>query len=158
MMGKTHIVFGILIGLLSLKYLNVPSIPVFLVLVGISSLLVDLDCSQSFLGKRIQTVSWFIEKLFGHRNFFHSVFPLLILLILFFYILDWNIAGMAVLIGYGSHLIMDSFTHMGISLFYPINKKRIRGFTKTGGVADYLLFFIFLSLDLFLIIRYFILI
>lgn len=148
MMLRTHLAFGFLIGMLSLNYLNVPNIYLFLGIVCISSILADVDSSKSRIGKKIKTLSWTIEKTFGHRNIFHSIFPLVAIIILFFFYLKWNVVGMAMIIGYSSHLFIDCFTRMGIGFLHPISKKRITGFMKTGGLLEHLLFVMIVVLDL----------
>jgi len=100
-------------------------------------------------------LSWVLEKLFGHRNLFHSIFPLLAILALFFYVLGWNVAGAAMLIGYASHLLIDSLNFAGIAPFYPLSTKRIVGFVKTGGIVEHVLFFIILIADAVLLLRTF---
>jgi len=151
MMSRTHLAFGFLIGLLSLNYFNIPNVYVYLAILCVGSILADIDNSESRIGKRIKVVSWPIEKIFGHRNFFHSIFPLVIIFVLFFYIIKWNVVGAALLIGYGSHIFIDMFTHMGVALFHPFHNKRITGFMKTGGVAEHALFFSIVLVDLILL-------
>lgn len=153
MILRTHAAFGILIGLLSLKYLNVPNPYIFIVTVCFASVIPDIDSSESKVGRRIKPLSWLIEKTIGHRNLFHSIFPLIIIAVTFFYFLDWNVAGTALLIGYGSHLFIDMFTYMGIALFHPLHSRRITGFVKTGGITDHILFFLFLLTDLIILSR-----
>lgn len=154
MMLRTHVAFGILIGLLSLKYLNVPNPYIFLAIVCLASVIPDVDSSQSKIGRKVKTLSWLIEKTIGHRNMFHSIFPLIIIAVTFFYFLDWNVAGTALLIGYGSHLFIDMFTYMGIALFHPLHSRRITGFVKTGGITDHILFLLFLLTDLVILSRF----
>lgn len=150
-MLRTHAAFGFLIGLLSLNYLNVPNVYIYMALIFIAATIPDIDKSDSKIGKRVHTLSWFIEKTFGHRNLFHSIFPLVAIFLIFFYFLGWNVVGIALLIGYGSHLFIDSFTYMGIGLFHPVHKKRITGFIKTGGIIEHLLFFLLLFVNIILI-------
>lgn len=154
MMLRTHAAFGFLISLLSLKYLNVPNPYIFLTIVCLAAVIPDIDSSKSKIGKRIKTLSWVIEKTIGHRNLFHSIFPLIAIAVIFFYFLNWNVAGIALLIGYGSHLFVDMFTYMGIALFHPVYNRRITGFVKTGGITDHILFFLFLLTDLIILSRF----
>lgn len=148
MLLRTHIAFGFLIGLLSLKYLNAPSIYLFLLMVCFASVLPDIDSSDSRIGKKIKPLSWFIEKTFGHRNLLHSIFPLAVMFWIFFYFLRWNVAGIAFLLGYSSHLFLDTFTYMGVGFLHPLYKGRITGFIKTGGIIEYILFFILIFVNI----------
>ena len=154
MMLRTHAAFALLIGMLSLKYLNVPSTFFFLAMVCIASMLADIDSSNSKIGRKLPALSWFIERAFGHRNFFHSIFPLIAVAVILFYFLDWNVAGAAFLIGYGSHLFTDSFTRMGVGIFHPFYRKRITGFIRTGSLTEYFIFFLLLALNLMIIWKY----
>lgn len=140
MLFRTHIAFGLLASLLSLKYLEVPNIYTFMILTCLAAVLPDIDESKSRIGRQTGPLSWLIEKIFGHRNIFHSIFPLIGIALLFIYFLKLDMIGTAFLIGYSSHLFIDSFTHMGIGLLYPLSNKRIRGFVKTGGIAEHVLF------------------
>jgi len=151
MLLRTHLAFGLLLGLLSLKYLNVPNTYLFLLMVCFASALPDVDESSSKIGRKIKPLSWFIEQTFGHRNFFHSIFPLIALFVVFFYILDWNVAGIALLLGYGSHLFIDMFNYMGIGLLYPLYKGRITGFIKTGGIIEHIIFFILIFANILIL-------
>jgi len=147
-MSRTHLAFGLLVGLFSLRYLNVPHAGIFLGLVCLSTLIADIDNSNSKVGKRVKTISATIEKTIGHRTFFHSLFPLMIITALFFFILKWNVAGMAILLGYGSHIFIDAFTHMGIGPLYPLHKKRVKGFIKTGSLSEHIFFFTIIVLNI----------
>jgi len=142
MLLRTHLAFGLLVGLLSLNYLNVPSTYLFIIMVCFASALPDIDESDSRIGRKLRPLSTIIEKVFGHRNIFHSIFPLILIFIIFFYVLKWNVAGVAFLLGYSSHLFTDMFTYMGVGLLYPLYKGRITGFIKTGGIVEHILFFI----------------
>jgi len=154
MMLRTHVAFGLLVGLLSLKYLNVPNPYIYIAIVLLAAVIPDIDKSDSKVGRRVHALSWFIEKTFGHRNLFHSIFPLIAIFLIFFYFLGWNVAGAAILIGYGSHLFIDCFTHMGIGPFHPIYNRRITGFMKTGGITEHILFFLLLLINLIVLSRF----
>lgn len=151
MLLRTHLAFGLLVGLLSLNYLNVPNIYIYLAIVCFASAIPDIDESKSKIGRKIMPISWFIEKTFGHRNLFHSVFPLIILFVIFFYILEWNVVGIAFLLGYGCHLFSDMFNYQGIGLLHPLYKGRITGFIKTGGVIEVVLFFLLLFANILIL-------
>src|SRR3989338_6347632 len=121
MMYKTHLIFGLLAGIISLKYLNVNNEGVFLFLCTIAALFPDIDHNESYLGKRIKWLSSFIMRVFGHRGFFHSVFPVLILFLIFYYF-GYSEIGYALGLGYLSHLLIDSITLEGINFLHPFSK------------------------------------
>ena len=142
-MYKTHLIFGLLAGIISLKYLNVNNEGLFLFLCTIAALFPDIDHNESYLGKRIKWLSSFIMRVFGHRGFFHSVFPVLILFLIFYYF-GYSEIGYALGLGYLSHLLIDSITLEGINFLHPFSKFRISGFVKTGGLLEIIIFVILL--------------
>lgn len=150
-MFQTHIAFGLLAGMLSLKYLNVPNPYIYILIVCTAAAMPDIDESESRIGKKIRPLSWLIEQIFGHRNLFHSVFPLIAIYIIFFHCLKWNVAGAALLIGYGSHLFMDMLTYMGIGPLHPFYRKRITGFIKTGGLVEHILLILLVLADIIIL-------
>ncbi len=71
-----------------------------------------------------------ILPFFTHRGFMHTPVGAALFTIVFKLILitlnTTIVLEIAFLVGYISHLIMDTFTCMGIMWFYPISKKRLR--------------------------------
>lgn len=145
---KTHLVFGLFFGLLFLSLFYVPNRILFLGIVAIASLFPDIDAKESILS--IKLINW----IFGHRKLFHSIWPLLFLYIIFNYLLEWNPISLAIIIGYGSHLVSDTFNKTSIMFFYPLKLKQ-KGFIRTGSFLELLFFIIFLVLDLFLVVKLF---
>lgn len=139
MMYKTHLIFGLLIGIFSLKFLNIENEWLFLSFCTIAALFPDLDHNESYLGRRIKWLSSFIMNVFGHRGFFHSIFPVFILFFIFYY-LGYTEIGYALGIGYLSHLLIDSITLEGINFLHPFSKLRISGFVRTGGFLEIIIF------------------
>lgn len=134
-MWRTHLVFGILCGLLVYGLFSISlSIYVFLALVGISSLIVDIDHPSSKVGKKVKPVSFVTNFLMGHRGMIHSLIPA-VLLFLVFVIFGYFEIGLALGLGYFSHLIADMLTLEGINFFYPL-KTRTSGFIRTGGFIE----------------------
>ena len=138
MMFQTHLVFNLFIGLFLMNYFSQKYLFLGLLLFG--SLLPDIDNPYSKLGRKIKPVSGLIKFIFGHRGFFHSlIFPILIYVILR-YIFDLKLIGIAILIGYVLHLVIDGLTKEGVNYFYPFAKFRMSGFIKTGGMLEWLIF------------------
>ncbi|HIJ98741.1 TPA: metal-dependent hydrolase [archaeon] len=146
MMFYTHLAFGFLAGLLTMKLLTVNNIYPFFAVVLLSSILPDIDIGNSKVGRGTK-LGWLVEWVFGHRGFFHSAFPAVILFI-FFYSFGYGELGLASFVGYGSHLISDALGHKGVYLFYPLAKLRL-GLIKTGGFSEYL----FLGLIIYLSVQ-----
>ena len=130
-MFKTHLAVSLFVLLLLLpKYGGWAFIVFFL----LGTIMPDIDTSTSFIGKRFRAFGW----LFLHRGIFHTIWmPLLLSLIIMF--ADREVAG-AFALGYGLHLLLDSFNHAGIRPFHPLSKTRIKGIFKTGGVFEKILF------------------
>lgn len=88
------------------------------------SLLPDIDQPTATLGRRLGPVSVFINKVCGHRNFFHSLLFLGLIYLTFYFLLPaYTWAGIGIFLGGMSHLILDALNHTGVALFWPIKKK-----------------------------------
>tara|TARA_Y100000310_G_scaffold264291_1_gene274917 strand:- start:2270 stop:2725 length:456 start_codon:yes stop_codon:yes gene_type:complete len=134
MLFKTHILFGFLIWLITQQYFGI-NIYLSLVIILLTSILPDIDKSNSKIGSKIKPISFIIEKLFGHRKLFHSL--------LFWTAISaliWHYAGkpyaIITLIGISSHLIADALTKQGINFLYPLSQFRIAGFIETGSLLE----------------------
>ena len=90
---------------------------------AITSLLPDADYPKSWLGRQLGSVSEELNRLFGHRCFLHSLLALLIVSAVLGAPLWWitgnPATGVAVFVGYGSHLFADMMTLGGVQLFWP---------------------------------------
>jgi membrane-bound metal-dependent hydrolase YbcI (DUF457 family) len=58
------------------------------------------------------------------------------------------------MLGFVSHLLLDAFTRKGIRFAYPF-RWVVRGCLRTGKLADWLMFFVFLVLDVLLLVGFF---
>jgi len=141
MLFRTHLAFGLLSGLLFVKWLNISYF--WLILVMFFSVFVDIDEYKSKVGKKVIFLSFVIKLLFKHRGLIHSlILPLIIFGFLWFF--DYFILGLSILIGYGSHLLLDILNISGIRLFYPISNFKVKGFVKTGSMLENILFVLIL--------------
>lgn len=114
------------------------------------SIFPDVDEKSSKIFKKLRPFSY-LAVLFGHRTVFHTLyFPAAIALVLF--IFNLKLLSLAVLIGYLLHLFLDLTTKKGISLFYPLSKKRIRGFIKVGSLVENIIFVVLIILIIFKLI------
>ena len=143
MMYYTHIAFALFSSLIALKFLNVSNPYLFLLIACFVSLLPDIDNKDSKLGKKVKFISFFFE----HRGILHTIFPPILLFILFSY-LNYNLFALAVLIGYLSHILIDGLTLEGINFLHPISSFRISGFVRTGAFLETIFFLLFVGLDL----------
>ncbi len=121
MLLYTHLAFAFLVGLYF--------IPNQIIFVLLGSVIPDIDNTHSWVNRRLKITRIF-SYLFKHRGFCHSLWFGLGLFILLSYFIP-TYAG-AILIGYCSHLVMDSFTKHGVNYLYPISRFHVRGFIETG--------------------------
>tara|TARA_Y100000310_G_scaffold17224_1_gene17094 strand:+ start:4304 stop:4747 length:444 start_codon:yes stop_codon:yes gene_type:complete len=131
MQYHTHLLFALLLALYTKDYFQADLFFIIIVLIG--SLLPDLDETKSYLGRRIPFLPTISKLLFGHRGIYHSI-PFAILLTLLINIFSFK-AAIAILIGYLSHILLDSITKQGIQPLWPL-KLRMKGPIKTGGLFE----------------------
>ena len=80
-----------------------------------------------------------------HRGLFHSfTFCILVTFILTLY---WPDLAFPFFLGYGLHLLADSWTVEGIKPFWPM-KLVSRGNVKVGGTIENTLFLVFVLMDI----------
>jgi len=147
MMYKSHLVFGIFIGIVYLLLFGVSGNKyLFLSFVGLAALFPDIDHENSKIGNKVKGLSFLIRNVFGHRGFFHSIFPAVILYFVFVYIFNLKLIGLGIAVGYISHLMSDALTVTGVNFLHPF-KAKVSGFIRTGSILEYIFFFVFLVLD-----------
>ena len=135
----THAAAGLVFGLVGLKYgLAAFAEPGFLLFTIFGALLPDIDHPKSKLGRKIPI----LPKLLKHRGMTHSIFgcvlsaTLLFLLLNFIGIGAWSVAVMALLLGFTSHLVLDSLNPTGIHWLRPFHKLHVKGPIGTGGIGE----------------------
>lgn len=145
MMFKTHLLFGFLVGLFALSFFNVGNKYLFLFFVLLGALMPDIDETRSKIGQEIKIVSRVINFAFGHRGFMHTVYvPLIVFLVfLAFGQMMW---GFGFLVGYLSHIFIDGLTLAGVEMFHPLSKMKMRGFIRTGGFWEYVVFVVLFAI------------
>ena len=152
---KAHLAFGLFIGLLYLTYAEVQNKFLFILFVMLGSAMPDIDTASSKLGSKIWPLSKLIEIFLGHRGIFHSIW-LIILIPGIVYLYISKIYGIALFIGYFSHVLMDGFTKKGINFLNPFLELRLSGFIETGSLLEKLIFVVILLMDIFLMLKIFI--
>ena len=151
MMYYTHAAFGLLLSLVYIGIFSVENHAIFLLTALFFSLFPDIDESKSKIGRNSRILSKTANFIFGHRGFFHTIWiPALLFLALILFNVK-IIIGIAVLIGYLSHLFMDAITRHGIRPFYPLYHWRINGFIKTNSIFEKVFFLVVIVLDLYLV-------
>jgi membrane-bound metal-dependent hydrolase YbcI (DUF457 family) len=137
---KTHLAIGVFAVVFFLPYVNHKL--VFIPVVLIASLLPDIDSGFSTFGRK--KIFRPLQALTKHRGIFHSfTFCILFSVILAFY---FPVAAFGFFLGYGLHLLADSWTREGIMPFWPIQEVA-RGRVTDGGTLEEGIFFVFVILD-----------
>lgn len=126
-------------------FLEMPFWVLFFVL--LSTAFVDIDVRSSSLGNRwyFRPLQWVVN----HRGVFHSLFFGLFLSLIIGSFILWG--GFGFFVGYVSHLFLDCWTRSGVRLFWPL-KWKIKGFVKSGGVVEDVVFVLLLLVDVGLVI------
>lgn len=142
MLFKTHLAFGLLTALILRSFFSLGNnfdFIIFTVFVLLGALLPDFDNPNSKAGKSFGIVSVIFNKLFGHRGISHGIFFPLILTILIS--IFWSRTfGLAIFVGYLSHILIDGLTKQGVNLLHPISTLHIRGFVETGSFVETIIF------------------
>jgi inner membrane protein len=150
MQFKTHLAFSLLIALLAVNFGIITPSAIFFAFVLLGSLLPDIDTPESFVGKAFRPISCIFRLFLGHRTVFHSIWvPSAILIV----IAAFNPAvGIAIFLGYISHLLIDMLTKSGIRPLYPLDF-HISGPFRTGGLFEILIFLALVAFDSLLFLR-----
>lgn len=111
----------------------------FVLVAFLATFIPDADSKFSTLGKNksLRILQFFVR----HRGMMHS-FSFLILITLFF-VLFFPIISLGFFLGYGLHLLADSFTVRGIKPFYPL-KKKSSWKIRTGGRSEVIILVCFI--------------
>lgn len=159
------------------------SLILYIYFIRLGSIFPDIDCQQSYLGRRLPLVSRIINSKFPHRSFTHSLLFIYILVFISFIIniflkvfypyiycyIDIYIFTIyyGFILGCVSHIFFDMFNCNGVRLLYPSeNKYRLplAPVIKTGSINEkrfnaFLSFLtdILIILYLFIAIKFFIL-
>lgn len=151
MMFKTHLAFSLLISLIAFKIFAVQNPVLFTLSVLLGTVFLDIDTTKSKIGKKFKPLSFVLNLLFGHRGFIHTIY-LPVAALLFSLVISRGLIGYGFLLGYFSHLFLDSLSLAGISPFTPLSKFRVSGFIKTNSFSEYILFFVIVWLTIYFII------
>jgi inner membrane protein len=126
--------------------------PLFvLVFVLLAAVFVDIDIKSSSFGSRwyFRPLQWVVK----HRGVFHSLFFALFLSLVIGSLSLWG--GFGFFVGYLSHLFLDCWTKSGVKLLWPL-KWRVKGFVRSGGTVEDVVFVLLLLIDLFIIVKIYI--
>jgi inner membrane protein len=145
MLIKTHFaitIFGILLLISSVEHKVV-----FVIVALFATLLPDVDSRFSVMGRKgLNRILQFFTK---HRGIIHSFTFLILVTLIFVFI--FPVVALGFFLGYGLHLIADSFTSYGITPFAPFSKKKSEGFIVSGKKFEKFLFIAFIIFDILLL-------
>jgi inner membrane protein len=115
---------------------------IFYAVAALGALVPDIDNARSTLGKHLGVVSKAIQKHAGHREIFHSLIGLALAAAVMWGLqqgislglrqLGWpltaealvaNVTLVALLVGYGLHLVADSLTLGGVPWLWPWHER-----------------------------------
>ena len=117
MLGKTHALCAVLLAAaLGFSPLEAGIAAVF-------SLLPDADLPYSYIGRVFGPIALAVNRKYGHRTVTHSLLSLGLVsaaaLILYFLGIIRLSFAEAVIVGYGSHIVLDLLNPTGIPLLWP---------------------------------------
>ena len=137
MTGKTHITGGIAASLAFAQITNYD--PVLMMGAGVvGSIIPDICHGGSKIGRSMPALSKGINVLFGHRSFTHSLLFLFITAFVLTYMNVNEAITAGIVVGMGSHCVLDMATKNGIKLLFPLNLTiRFPITIRTGGTAEY---------------------
>ena len=147
MMFKTHLVFSLLVSLLTFKYFGLNPY-IFILVCTIVGTLPDIDHPKSKV--KIPLISKILNFFFGHRKLFHSIFFVIIIGLVIKSV--WGDYYIPFELGYLSHIILDAFTKQGINFIYPLKQLTVKGFIRTGGFLEKVIFVILVVLNVVVLI------
>lgn len=145
MLARTHFIVALFVYLICFNFIQDKLI--FGAFLFLATFLVDIDSRKSKIGNHwfLRPMQWFIP----HRGIFHSLFFAFLISYLI-YLLNFQ-AALGFLVGYLLHLVLDCLTKQGVSLFKPFSSKKFKGFLKSGGIIEEIIFVLLLLADIFLV-------
>jgi inner membrane protein len=97
------------------------------VVVGLFSVLPDIDSPRSFVGRAAGPLSRHIERRWGHRTVTHSYAVQAVLwlaLLPLGLVWGWWEYYWAAVLGYSGHVLLDTMTVQGVRVWWPWNSRR----------------------------------
>lgn len=142
MLLRTHLIFNFLVYLIFVKT-NVFGLNLItFLIVFFATCLPDIDIVGSWISKVTKPASNLVHVFVAHREFLHSLTFALILGVIGLLLQIKLVYIVLFLVFYCLHLFSDSLTKSGIKWFWP-SKFKTKGFIKTGGFFEAILFLLF---------------
>ena len=120
MTAPTHVTFGALCYFVTAAALQWQPSTAAVATAALGSLLPDIDLPTSAVGRPFFPISKALNEQIGHRTLTHSVVGIFLLFLILspLVFLD-SLILWALVIGYVSHLLIDTVNKAGIELLYP---------------------------------------
>jgi inner membrane protein len=115
---KYHLLFSTLIFIIIKLYYDYSLGLIAFIACIFAALLPDIDHPNSKISKKLFLISWILNFFLRHRGLTHSFICLGLILFGTTFFHSHEITY-GILIGYGSHLLGDMSTTMGVPLFWP---------------------------------------
>jgi inner membrane protein len=120
MTAPTHITFGALCYFVTAAAMQWPVTTGAVATAAFGSLLPDIDLPTSMVGRPLFPIARVLNEQLGHRTLTHSIVGILLLVIILLPLfLLAPLIFWALLVGYFSHLLIDTENKAGIELLYP---------------------------------------
>jgi len=137
MMARSHVVVGAGAWIAAAPLMNLPPFnAVGLGLAVLGALAPDVDCPQSWVGRRTRPISTLLAAVLDHRGVTHSALAMIGLVALALQAGVWRSAAWAFVVGYLSHLAADLLTPRGLRLAWPLRRTWSVPLCRTGSPAE----------------------
>lgn len=140
MLWRTHFLAGATAGLLLVGHTDVKTAAVSAGVAGVAALLPDIDSPDSKIGRLVPVIPRLFKTVVGHRGAMHSAAGAVIALLLAVALLGWRThvpkLHDLILVGYLSHLVMDSFNPQGVPWLWPYRKHFGLPLVQTGSLVE----------------------
>ena len=150
MQKKTNLAVSLGAALYFLPHVN--SKAIFFIVVLVSSLLPDARQIMSLRRGSLKYANSesppFLDKIM--KNYLTAMIASI------FFALFYPIFALPFFVGYSFTLLLNAFSRDGLMLFWPLSRKRVNGRVATGGTIDATIFYIFILVDIALLIKLFV--
>lgn len=145
MLHVTHLMIGIGFFILLSPVLGTPITALGIIMAAISSLMADIDHPKSFISHWsafIQILSRGVATVTTHRGITHTIYGLTAWVVIIGSILNylgrevWSPILVGALLGYLSHLAIDSLNPQGVHWLGKEIKSHVKGPINTGGIIE----------------------
>lgn len=145
MMGHTHVAIGVAAGLgvALATHARMPDLLILAGIAGAAALLPDIDHPNGSIRQQLGILGHIGLFWLSHRGITHTFLALLAVSAAVLHFLPYGLA-LAVIAGYGSHLVSDMMTRQGLPILWPLSGESIHLLPRalrvsTGGKIEALI-------------------